>query len=183
MLDKKVLYSESTNLKLKFLSYSYKTQSTDLSKGNPPLVNIEESPSSNYSFSRIPDKDGVLIEPSFQDYLDVFYLYLKSLSGGKKDSVAAHNEMKQIMRMMQVVSPQEPCYTKFFDLQNLAKVWQSHVVKKGYEPGTQRSYLLSFTHFIEFLIRSKPTQHVDNVLLVNISVCSSIDSNEENDSD
>ncbi|XP_065673053.1 probable ATP-dependent helicase PF08_0048 [Hydra vulgaris] len=70
MLDKEVVYSESTNLKLKYPLYPYKTQSTDSSKVNPPLVNIEESLSSNYSFSHIPDKDEFLIRSKLTPHVD-----------------------------------------------------------------------------------------------------------------
>nr|XP_047128153.1 uncharacterized protein LOC124808958 [Hydra vulgaris] len=108
----------------------------------------------------------------FQDYLHTFLLYLKSPSGGKKDPQAALNEMHQIRRIVEVISPNSLmlhnlttiCYTSLLDLKLLQEKWFPYAKQKGYEPGTQRSYLLSLSHFINFLLRSKLTPTVPNVV-------------------
>ena len=106
-------------------------------------------------------------DPSFKDCLEIFCLYLKSRSGGNKDSKSAGNEMAQVRRMMEVLSPNgDPCYFKFFDLQRLQTLWFPHAQNMMYEPGTKRSYLLSLSHFMDFLIRSKLTPNVAYVVPV-----------------
>ena len=105
-------------------------------------------------------------EPIFKDYLEVFNLYLKSRSGGNKDFKSANNEMAQVRRIMEVISPIEQDYTKLFDLHELQNVWFPHAKVKKFEPGTKRSYLLSLGHFMDFMIRSKLTPNVCNVLPV-----------------
>ncbi|XP_065677018.1 uncharacterized protein LOC105850705 isoform X3 [Hydra vulgaris] len=108
----------------------------------------------------------------FQDYLHTFLLYLKSPSGGKKDPQAALNEMHQIRRIVEVISPNSLmlhnlttiCYTSLLHLKLLQEKWFPYAKQKGYEPGTQRSYLLSLSHFINFLLRSKLTPTVPNVV-------------------
>ena len=117
-------------------------------------------------------------EPIFKDYLEVFNLYLKSRSGGNKDFKSANNEMAQVRRIIEVVSPIEQDYTKLFDLHELKNVWFPHAKVKKFEPGTKRSYFLSLGHFMDFMIRSKLTPNVCNVLPVDrlsadvMNVCS-----------
>ena len=76
-----------------------------------------------------------------------------------------------------------PHYRMLFDLPTLENRWvREHAVQRKYEPGTIRSYLLSLGHFMDFLIRSKVTPNVGNVLpvtqldLETIKVCRDEDS-------
>ena len=102
----------------------------------------------------------------------MFCLYLKSPSGGMKDPKASINEMNQVRRMMEVLcpDPKEASYHLFFDLKNFEEAWLKHAHKKGYEPGTKRSYLLSLTHFMDFIMRSKLTPMLANVLPIDESI-------------
>lgn len=106
--------------------------------------------------------------PAFQEYLNVFENYLRSHSGGRKDAKNARNEKSQIRRMAEVIAAGEiPNYSMFFDLPSVERRWvREHAKKKKYEPGTIRSYLLTLGHFMDFLIRSKVTPDVSNVLPV-----------------
>ena len=107
-------------------------------------------------------------EPDFSRYLEVFKSYLESNSGGRKDTKSVNNEVGQLRRMVEVVMPGEnPHYLGVCDLKEVERLWiKEHAPKKGYEPGTIRSYLLTLGHFFDFLIRSKVTPNVPNTVPV-----------------
>ena len=69
-------------------------------------------------------------EPEFPEYLKAFRNYLTSHSGGKREPESANNEMNQIRRMMEIITPPEevPHYKYLFDLPRIKKIWvQDHV--------------------------------------------------------
>ena len=102
----------------------------------------------------------------------MLYLCLKSPSGGMKDGKAAINEMNQVRRMMEILcsDPLQASYNLFFDLKSFQEVWFEWSKKKGFEPGTKRSYLLSLSHFMDFILKSKLTPMVANVLPIDESI-------------
>ena len=132
---------------------------------NEPNNNVDDNVYDDFNKPNVMIEKGENNILCFQDYLHTFLLYLKSPSGGKKDPQAALNEMHQIRRMVEVILPESLmlhdltvlCYTSLLNLKLLQEKWFPYAEQKGYEPGTQRSYLLSLSHFINFLLRSKLT--------------------------
>ncbi|XP_065670597.1 uncharacterized protein LOC136089028 isoform X2 [Hydra vulgaris] len=162
-LKNKILCEESLAIKLPVLtkklpSYENKEQFVSVNVTSVNKGNILEFPST--------DANNFAPKPNFTDFLEMFCLYLKSPSGGLKEGKAAINEMNQIRRMMEMLcpDPQQASYHLFFDLKKFQEVWFEHAKNKGYESGTKRSYLLSLTHFMDFILRSKLTPMLANVL-------------------
>ncbi|XP_065640119.1 uncharacterized protein LOC136072738 isoform X2 [Hydra vulgaris] len=163
MLQKKTIFEKVNHITVPLKhQQNYNFQQSFDSNVSLDQFNIQnpESPSISNRTKSIDD------EPTFKDYLEIFCLYLKSRSGGNKDLKSASNEMGQVRRIMEVLPSDDPCYDKFFDLERLQTLWFPHAQRMMYEPGTKRSYLLSLSHFIDFLIRSKLTPNVPYVVPV-----------------
>ena len=89
-----------------------------------------------------------------------------------KDGKVAINEMNQVRRRMEILcsNPFQATYHLFFDLKRFQEARFEWTKKKGFEPGTKRSYLLTLSHFMDFIFRSKLTPMVANVLPIDESI-------------